>query len=181
METGRFWPICPFGARNGQICFEFLLLCCRPRKGRCSMETSRFWPICLLGARNGQICFEFLLLCCRPRISRFSMETGRFWPICRFGARNGQIGNVLHLLDLLDILSYPAAPPGDVPSTTFRTQKLGFRIQGLRPATPGISALLEPEQWQCFASARPLRCFIISCCPPRRRTQHYLQDSEIRI
>ena len=27
METGRFLPICPFGARNGQICFEFLLLC----------------------------------------------------------------------------------------------------------------------------------------------------------
>ena len=26
METGRFWPICPFGARNGQICIEFLLL-----------------------------------------------------------------------------------------------------------------------------------------------------------
>ena len=34
METGRFWPICPFGARNGQICFEFLLLCCRSRKNR---------------------------------------------------------------------------------------------------------------------------------------------------
>ena len=33
-----------FGARNGQICFEFLLLCCRPRKGRFSMETGRFWP-----------------------------------------------------------------------------------------------------------------------------------------
>ena len=27
MEASRFWPICPFGARNGQICFEFLLLC----------------------------------------------------------------------------------------------------------------------------------------------------------
>ena len=26
METGRFWPICPFGARNDQICTEFLLL-----------------------------------------------------------------------------------------------------------------------------------------------------------
>ena len=45
METGRFWPICPFGARNGQICFEFVLLCCRPRKSCFSMET-RFWPIC---------------------------------------------------------------------------------------------------------------------------------------
>ena len=32
--NGRFWPICPFGARNGQICIEFLLLCCIPRKGR---------------------------------------------------------------------------------------------------------------------------------------------------
>ena len=31
METGRFWPILPFGARNGQICPEFLLLCCRHR------------------------------------------------------------------------------------------------------------------------------------------------------
>ena len=30
----RFWPICPSGARNGHICTEFLLLCCRPRKGR---------------------------------------------------------------------------------------------------------------------------------------------------
>ena len=57
--NGRFWPICPFGARNGQICFEFLLLCCRPRKGRFSMETGRFWPICPFGARNGT---EFLLL-----------------------------------------------------------------------------------------------------------------------
>ena len=28
-ETDRFSPICPFGARNGQICPEFLLLCCR--------------------------------------------------------------------------------------------------------------------------------------------------------
>ena len=82
METGRFWPICPFGARNGQICSEFLLLCRRPRKGRFSMETGRFWPICLSGARNNQICIEFLLLCCRPRKGRFSMETGRFcWPI----------------------------------------------------------------------------------------------------
>ena len=85
METGRFWPIRPFGARNGKICFEFLLLCCRPRKGRFSMETGRFWPICPLGARNGKICFEFLLLCCRPRKSRFSMETGRFWAICPSG------------------------------------------------------------------------------------------------
>ena len=33
-DSSRFWPICPFGARNGQICFEFLLLCGRPRKGR---------------------------------------------------------------------------------------------------------------------------------------------------
>ena len=85
METGRFWPICPFGARNGQICFEFLLLCCRPRKGRFSMETGRFWPICPFGARNGEICFEFLLLCCKPRKRRFSMETGRFWPIALLG------------------------------------------------------------------------------------------------
>ena len=30
------------GARNGQICFEFVLLCCRPKKGRFSMETGRF-------------------------------------------------------------------------------------------------------------------------------------------
>ena len=43
------------GARNGQICFEFVLLCCRPKKGRFSMETGRFWPICPFGARNGQI------------------------------------------------------------------------------------------------------------------------------
>ena len=82
METGRFWPICPFGARNGQICPEFLLLCCRARKGRFSMETGRFWPICPFGAQNGQMCIEFLLLCCRPRKGRFSMEMGRFWPIC---------------------------------------------------------------------------------------------------
>ena len=81
-------PSALLGPENGQICFEFLLVCCRPRKGRFSMETGRFWPI---GARNGQICFEFLLLCCRPRKGRFSMETGRFWPICPFGARNGQI------------------------------------------------------------------------------------------
>ena len=84
METGRFWPICPFGARNGQIRFEFLLLCCSPRKGRFSMETRRFLPICPFGARNGQICFS-------PRKGRFSMETRRFLPICPFGARNGQI------------------------------------------------------------------------------------------
>ena len=32
METGRFWPICPFEARNGQIWSEFLLVCCRPKK-----------------------------------------------------------------------------------------------------------------------------------------------------
>ena len=24
METGRFWPIFPFGAQNGEICTEFL-------------------------------------------------------------------------------------------------------------------------------------------------------------
>ena len=59
METGRFWPICPFGARNDQICFEFLLCAVRTRKGRFSVETGRFWPICPFGARNGQICFEF--------------------------------------------------------------------------------------------------------------------------
>ena len=42
-------PSCPLGARNGQICTEFLLLCCRPRKGRFSMETGRFWAICPSG------------------------------------------------------------------------------------------------------------------------------------
>ena len=98
METGRFWPICPFGARNGKICIEFLLLCCRPRKSRFSMETGRFSPICPFGARNGQICIEFLLLCCRPRKGRFSMETGRFWSICPLGALNGQICTGLLLL-----------------------------------------------------------------------------------
>ena len=81
----------PSGAQNGQMCTEFLLLCCRPRKGRFSMETGRFWPICPSGARNGQMCTEFLLLCRRPRKGRFSMETGRFWPICPSGARKGQI------------------------------------------------------------------------------------------
>ena len=49
LETDRFWPIWPFGARSGKICFEFLLLCCRPRKSRFSMETGRFWPIWPLG------------------------------------------------------------------------------------------------------------------------------------
>ena len=48
METGRFWPICPSGAQNGQMCTEFLLLCCRPRRGRFSMETGRFWRISAL-------------------------------------------------------------------------------------------------------------------------------------
>ena len=49
-KTGRFWPICPFGARNGQICFEFLLLRCRPRKKPFfQWETGRFWPICPVG------------------------------------------------------------------------------------------------------------------------------------
>ena len=58
-------------ARNGQMCTEFLLLCCRPRKSRFSRETGRFWPICSSGARNGQICLEFLLLCRKPRKGRF--------------------------------------------------------------------------------------------------------------
>ena len=82
METGLFWRICRFEVRNGQIRSEFLLLCCRPRKGRFSMETGRFWPICPFEARKGQIWSEFLLLCCRPRKGRFLMETGRFWRIC---------------------------------------------------------------------------------------------------
>ena len=47
-KRAAFGPsICPFGARSGQIWSEFLLLCCRPRKGRFSMETGRFWPIYL--------------------------------------------------------------------------------------------------------------------------------------
>ena len=78
-------------ARTCQICTEFLLLCCRPRKGRFMKETDCFSPICPFGARNGQICTEFLLLCCRPRKGRFFEETDSFWPICLFGARNGQI------------------------------------------------------------------------------------------
>ena len=80
LETGRFWPICPFGTRNGQICFEFLLLCRGPRKGRFSMETGRFWPICPFGARNGQICFEFLLLCCKPRKGVFKRKRAASGP-----------------------------------------------------------------------------------------------------
>ena len=48
METGRFWPIWPFGARNDQIYTEFLLLCCRPRKSRFSMETGVSGPSGLL-------------------------------------------------------------------------------------------------------------------------------------
>ena len=61
METGRFWLICPFGARKGQICFEFLLLCCRPRKGRFSMETGRFWPhlSALLGPEMDKFALNF--------------------------------------------------------------------------------------------------------------------------
>ena len=55
METGRFWSICPFGVRNGEILPEFLLLCRRPRNGRFQMETGRFWPICPFRARNGEI------------------------------------------------------------------------------------------------------------------------------
>ena len=127
METGRFWPICPFGARNGQICFEFLLLCCRLRQGLFSMETGRFWPICPFGPRNGQICLELLLLCCKPRNGRFSMETGRFWPICPFGARNGQIRSCYCAVD---------------------QEKAVFQW---KRAVSGLSALLGPEMVK-FAS-----------------------------
>ena len=45
-------PSCPFGARNGQICSEFLLLCCIPRKSRFSMETGRFWSLCPLNPKS---------------------------------------------------------------------------------------------------------------------------------
>ena len=79
------------GARNGLICFEFLLLCGRPRKGRFSMETGRFWPICPFGARNGQICFEFLLLCCKPRKGVFKRKRSASGPSALSRARNGQI------------------------------------------------------------------------------------------
>ena len=53
-KRARFWPICPFGARNGQICFEFLLLRCKPRKGVFKTETVRFLAhLALSRARNG--------------------------------------------------------------------------------------------------------------------------------
>ena len=68
-----------------QICTEFLLLCCRPRKGHCSMETSRFGPFAFWGSEIVKFGIEFLLLCCIPRNRRFSMETGRFWPLCPLG------------------------------------------------------------------------------------------------
>ena len=47
--TDRFSHICLFGARNGQIGPEFLLLCCRPRKGRFSIKSAVSGPSALLG------------------------------------------------------------------------------------------------------------------------------------
>ena len=71
--VGRhFWPICPFGARNGEILPEFLLLRCRPRKGR--------FFICSLRAEMGEIWPEFLPLRCRPRNGRFYEKRGVSGP-----------------------------------------------------------------------------------------------------
>ena len=49
-------PSCPLRARNGKICFEFLLLCCRPRKGRFSMETGPSGPEIVQFALNFCYC-----------------------------------------------------------------------------------------------------------------------------
>ena len=66
METGRFWPICPFGARNDQICTEFLLLVkfasnfcyCAVDQEKAVFQWKRAvsGSICSCGARNGEIC-----------------------------------------------------------------------------------------------------------------------------
>ena len=100
-------------ARNGQICPEFLLLCCRARKAIFKRKRAVSGPSALLdpgsphhsgssppqrglpttglgplwGARNGQILPEFLLSWKRP----FLKGNGPFLAHLPFWTRNGQI------------------------------------------------------------------------------------------
>ena len=93
-KRAAFGPsICCFGARSGQIWSEFLLLCCRPRKGRFFNGNGPFLAhlSALLEPKMVKFGPNFCYCAVGPRKGRFSMETGRFWPICPFGARNGQI------------------------------------------------------------------------------------------
>ena len=47
--NGRFWPICPFGARNNKIQPKFRLLCCRPRRPFLKRKRAVSGPSALLG------------------------------------------------------------------------------------------------------------------------------------
>ena len=49
METGRFWPICPFGARNGQICIEFCYCAVDQEKAVFQWKRAASGPSALLG------------------------------------------------------------------------------------------------------------------------------------
>ena len=53
--------MCPSGAQNGQILLDFLLLCCRPRKGRFKRKRAVSGPSAHLGPEMVKFCPNF---CC---------------------------------------------------------------------------------------------------------------------
>ena len=93
METGRFWPICLFGAGNGQICLEYNFCYCAVNQEKAVVQWKRAvsGPSAFLVPEMVKFALNFCYCAVDQEKGRFSMETGRFWPICLFGAGNGQI------------------------------------------------------------------------------------------
>ena len=81
METGRFWAICLFGARNGKICPDFLLFCYRLRKKAVfQWKRAVAGPFASFGPEMVKFApiFCYCALCCKPRKGRFSIGNGPF-------------------------------------------------------------------------------------------------------
>ena len=93
METARFWPICPFEARNRQIWSEFLLLCCRPRKSRFQWKWPVSGPSALLRLEIVKFGPNFCYCAVdqEKAVFQWKRAVSRFQPICPFGTRNGEI------------------------------------------------------------------------------------------
>ena len=156
--NGPFLAHLPFGARNGKIYCEFLLLCWRPRKGRFLKETAVSGPSAPLGPEmikfgpNFCYCAVYQEKVVLKRKRTVSSPSALFGP----GKPTRPLGGLLEALGLPRAFKDLQRRPGTC-RTSVKGFKLPWKIFGRVPSKPWAPRPLTLQRSLREASGRGLR------------------------